>query len=472
MAIERIHFNKLPGGLKNIYTKSEDLIKKNKNYDYGITLLNDLVKAVPGFAEARELLRFAEKERAKSVAGFAKFMGTLKASIAVFQGKMQLKKNPMEALSLAEDAIAACYCEKSLYFMYQVTLAMEEMELAIDALERVYELNENNETIINELIGLLDGVPGHATRILQLRQKIVSLHPKDLKAQTALRAAAAAATMEQNAKKAEEEEKAKAATRDNGTNAPDMSDLERGDRIIRSEDDIKEMIKRYEQVVESGKGTVDVLRKLAEYYQKVNMHEQAIATFQKLSEKQGVADITVDKAIEKSTVAMTQEQIQGMVDSGASEEEVAKARQELLQYQVDCAKKRIADFPNDLVLHYELGMLYFDSNMFAEAIPEFEEAAKVPQRKELSLTYISRCHAAMDQCDKAVEILKGLLESMTFMDNQKMRTLYYLGCTYEQMKDKAAAYDCFHQIHESNAKYMDVAKKMEQNAPEAAPQEG
>ena len=226
MAIEKIHFNKLPAGLKNIYTKAEDLIKKNQNYAYGITLLNDLVKAVPGFAEARTLLRFAEKENAKNVAGIAKITGMLKASFAVFKGKMNMKK-PLEALNCAEDAIASCYCARSLYFLYQTAMALDEMELAIDALERVYELNPDNETAINELIDLLERVPGHAARILQLRQKIVSLHPKDLKAQTALRAAAAAATMEINAEKSAEKSKEKVSQRDNGTNAPDLSDLEK-----------------------------------------------------------------------------------------------------------------------------------------------------------------------------------------------------------------------------------------------------
>ena len=467
MAIEKVHLNKLPAGLKNIFNKAEDLIKKNNNYAYGITLLNDLVKAVPGFTEARDLLRYAESQNAKDVTGFAKFTGMLKASIAVFQGKLVLKKKPMDALNFAEDALAYCYCEKSLYFLYEVANAIDELDLAIDALERVYQLNENSEAIINQLIDLLDGVPGHATRILQLRQKLAAMHPRDLKAQTALRAAAAAATLEQNELKAKEkEEKEKVSTRDNGTNAPDLSDLERGDRIIRSEDDIKEMIRRYEQVIASGHGTVDILRKLAEYYQKVNMHEKAIETYQKLSEKQGgVADITVDKAIEKSTVAMANQQIQDMIDAGSSEEEVAEARKSILQYQVDCAKKRISDFPNDMVLRYELAILYFDANMFAEALPEFEEAAKNPQRKEISLTYMGRSYTALQQFDKALEIFKKMLEGMNYMDNQKMRTLYYLGCTYEEMKDTAAAYDCFKQIYDSNKKYIDVAEKVKLYAP-------
>ena len=465
MAIEKVHFNKLPAGLKNIYTKAEDLIKKNKNYDYGITLLNDLVKAVPGFSDARELLRYAEQERAQSVAGFAKFIGSMKAAVAIFQGKLHLMKNPMEALNYAEDAIAGSYSTQSLYFLYQTAQALEETDLAIDALERVYKLNPDNEATIYELIDLLDGVPGHANRILQLRQKIVSLHPKDLKAQTALRAAAAAATMEQNAEKAAEAEKEKVSTRDNGTNAPDLSDLERGDRIIRSEDDIKEMIRRYEQVVESGNGTVDVLRKLAEYYQRVNMHEKAIETYQKLSEKQGVADITVDKAIEKSNVALGNEQIQQMIDNGAPEEEIKEARQSVLQYQIDCGKQRILNFPNDLQLHYELGMLYFDSNMLEEALAEFEQSAKNPQRKEISLTYVGRCFAGLQQYDKAVEVFKEMLDGMNFMDTRKMRALYYLGSTYEQIQDTAAAYGCFKQIYDSNTNYMDVAEKVKQYAP-------
>ena len=468
MAIEKVHFNKLPAGLKNIYTKAEDLIKKNKEYDYGITLLNDLVKAVPGFSDARELLRYAEKANAGKTAGLASFTGKMKASIAVFQGKICLSKNPMEALNHAEDALANYYGVSSLYFLYQVCKALDETELAIDALERVYELNTDDEKIINELIDLLDGVPGHATRILQLRQKIVSMHPKDLKAQTALRAAAAAATMEQNAAKAAEAEKEKISTRDNGTNAPDLSDLERGDRIIRSEDDIKEMIRRYEQVVESGNGTVDILRKLAEYYQRVNMHEKAIETFQKLSDKQGVADITVDKAIEKSTVAMANQQIQEMADSGASDEELAEARKSILQYQIDCGKQRISNFPNDLVLHYELAMLYFDAEMYTEALQEFELSAKNPQRKEISLTYIGRCYTSLQEYEKAVETYKSMLENMSFMDTQKMRTLYYFGTTCEQMKDKAAAYNCFKQIFDTNPNYMDVAEKVKLYAPEKA----
>ena len=175
----------------------------------------------------------------------------------------------------------------------------------------------------------------------------------------------------------------------------------------------------------------------------------------------------MDKAIEKSNVALANEQIQQMIDSGAAEAEIAEARKSLLQYQIECGSKRIADHPNDLQYRYEQGMLYFESGMFAEAAPEFEEASKIPQRKELSLTYAARCYASLGEFEKAVGILKPMLEGMTYMDNQKMRVLYYLGMTYELMQDNTAAYDCFKQVFDSNAKYMDVADKVKKLAPPA-----
>ena len=462
MAIERVNLNNLPGGMRNIYMKAQDLIRK-KDYEYGAAMLKDLVKAVPGSWDARELLREAEKEKALKMAGFARITGMIKVKLLVFQGKLLLVKDSRKALDCAEEAVYSLYCEESLYFTYEVALAMDAQDLAIDSLERVFELNRDNEKIINELIGLLDGVPGHATRILQLRQKLVEKHPKDLKAQAALRAAAAAATMEQNAEKAAEAEKNKIATRDNGTNLPDMSDLERGDRFIRSEDDIKEMIRRYEQVVEAGKDSVDILRKLAEYYQRVNMHEKAIETFEKLSKKQGVQDITVDKAIEKSNVALANEHIQSMIDSGAPQADIDAAKASLQQYQIECGKQRIKNFPGDLQVRYEQGLLYFDMGQYDNALPEFQAAEQNPQRRQMAKTYIGRCFARNQQYDMAVDVFSSLAKEMPFMDTQKMRTLYYLGNTYELMNKPAEAYECYKQIYSVNINYKDVADKVKKH---------
>ncbi|MBO5725152.1 MAG: hypothetical protein J6S58_10025 [Lentisphaeria bacterium] len=461
MELEKISFNKLPSGMKNMFNRAKDVIDK-QNYEYGVALLSELIQAVPGFSDARELLRKAEIEKTNRLSGFPKIVASIKSAFAVMRGNALLaKKDLREALNCAEEALAHIYSESGLLFLYKAALAMDVQELAIDALDRVLKLKPDDEPTIRMMIDLVDGVEGQAVRLLQMRQKIVELHPKDLKAQAELRAATAMATMEINAQKAAEAENNKLATRDNGTNAPDMSDLERGDRIIRSADDINEMIRRYEQVVEAGKGTIDIMRKLAEFYQKANRHEKAIETYEELSRMQGdIVDITVDKAIEKSRVTIANGQIEDMIASGASDEEINEAKRAVLEYQIECGKSRIKNFPNDLVVRFDQGTLYFNADMFEEALKEFRYAAKNPDRQQLAETYAARCYNGLGNYEKSLEIFDKLVKSMPFMDTQKMRTLYYMGNTFEIVGNRTEAAYCYRDIAKQNPNYQDVAQKL------------
>ncbi len=448
--------------MRNMYTRALDVISK-KNYDYGVSLLKDLVKAVPGFWDARELLRSAEIKKSLQLSGFQKITGQAKAKLSIFKGKMTLSKDPREALNLAEDALAAFYSNEGLHFLYEVAVALDTPYIAIDALERFLESDSNNEKVIEELIALQE-LEGNANRVLQLRQKIVSMRPNDLKAQANLRAAAATATMAQNAANAAAAEKSKVATKGNGTNLPDMSDLERGDRIIRSEEDIKEMIRRYEQIVAAGQATIEVYRKLGDFYQRVNMHEKAIDAFNKLAQKQGVLDLVVDKAIERSNVALAEEHIEEMIaTSNPTPEELNEARKSVTDYQIQCGLARIKNYPNDLQVRYDLALLYFELEMIDRSLEEFQHAKLNPQRKLASMIYIGRCFAIKEQYDMAIDMFEEALKEMPYMDVQKMRAIYYLGSAYERMGKDDKAFECFKQIYAANVNYMDVAEKVKKH---------
>ena len=449
--------------MRNMYARAMDVINK-KNYDYGVSLLKDLVKAVPGFWDARMLLRTAEIRKKQQLAGFQKIVGQGKAKLDILKGKMLLSKDPREALNLAEDALASFYSNEGLHFLYEAAVALDTPSIAIDALERFLESDSDNEKVIEELIALLE-VTGDANRVLQLRQKIASLRPNDLKAQSNLRAAAATATMAQNAASAAAAaEKSKVATKNNGTNLPDMSDLERGDRIIRSEEDIKEMIRRYEQIVAAGQGSLEIYRKLGDFYQRVKMHEKAIEAFNKLAEKQGVLDLVVDKAIERSNVALAEEHIEEMIaTSSPTPEELNEARKSITDYQIQCGLARIKNYPNDLQVRYDLALLYFELEMIDRALEEFQHAKLNPQRKLASMIYIGRCFAIKEQYDMAIDMFEEALAEMPYMDVQKMRAVYYLGSAYERMGKDDKAFECFKQIYSANVNYMDVAEKVKKH---------
>jgi len=462
MTIDKISISEIPGGMRNMYSRALDVISK-KNYEYGVSLLKDLVKAVPGFWDARELLRSAEIKRTQQLAGLQKVLGQAKSKITIVKGKMFLSKDPREALNLAEDALACYYSTEGLYFLYEAAVAMETPYIAIDALERFLEREPDNEKIIGKLITQLEGIED-ANRVLQLRQKLVSLRPNDLRAQAELRAATATATMAQNAANAVAAEKSKVATKNNGTSLPDISDLERGDRIIRSEEDIKEMIRRYEQIVDAGQGTIEVHRKLGEFYQRVNMHEKAIEEFNKLAQMQGVLDLVVDKAIEKSNVALAEQRIEEMIAySNPTPEELNEARQSITNYQVQCGLERVKNYPNDLQVRYDLAMLYFELEMIDKALEEFQHAKLNPQRKLIAMIYIGRCFAIKEQYDMAIDIFEDALKEMPYMDTQKMRAIYYLGAAYERMGKPEKAFECFKQIYSVNVNYMDVSEKVKKH---------
>ena len=462
MAIDKINMSSIPGGMRNMYIKAQDVINKN-NFDYGVELLKDLIQAVPGFWEARELLRNTERIKTQNLAGFQKMMGSIHSKLAVARGKMLLLKNAREALNCAEEALAYLYNSDGLYLVYEAAKALDTQYLAVDSLDKILELEPDNEKIIRELIDLISDTEGYAVRILQLRQKIAAMHPKDLKAQADVRAAAANATMEQAAEKSAAAEKSKVATKDNGTNTPDLSDLERGDRIIRSEADIKEMIRRYEEVIAAGKGTEEIYRKVADFYLMAKMYEKAIHAYRTLAEKQGVLDLTVDRAIEKAQVALANEQLEELINSENPEQSIIdNYRQEIVTYQINSNETRVKNNPNDLQSHYDLAMLYFENKRFDEAIAEFQIATQNPQRKSLAETYIGRSYIAKKEYEQAETVLKTSLETMLFMDTQKMRTLYYLGTCYELMEKTTEAADCFLQIHAVNPNYMDVAQKVKE----------
>ena len=73
-----------------------------------------------------------------------------------------------------------------------------------------------------------------------------------------------------------------------------------GDRIIRADEDIRENIAKYEVEIAGGNESVDLRRKLAELFMRVNEFEKAIEAYQFIVKKMGTLDPSIDKAIEKA----------------------------------------------------------------------------------------------------------------------------------------------------------------------------
>ena len=455
MAITKTTYQNLAPAIRSVYGKAKEVIKQG-NLEYGIALLKDIVFACPGFEEARNDLREAERKKTARMNSLARFFASLKQSGDITKGTLLLKKDPMEALKMAEEAAAKILNRKAVFFLADVAMELEEYDLAVRSYDILIAENKDDEEVLLKLIDPLTAKEDFA-RIVKIRQYFAAKYPKDLEKQHAFREAAALASIS-TAKFVDD-----GSTRSNipGSSAPKTDDLEKGDRIIRSREDILELIKRYEANIKAGQATLDNYRKIADYYFRVDQYENAVSAYNKLVELQGNLDPVIDREIEKCKVALSAAKVKKLQAVNAPEEEIRQEQEAILAYRVERAESRVKSYPNDLQMRYELAMICWEIRDYDRALEQFQQARRNPQRKLSSIIYLGRCLFEKGQYDMAIDQYDTALAEMLVMDKSKMQALYYKGAALDATGKIDEAFDCYKQIYSVDVGFLDVAKKVD-----------
>ena len=124
MALEKITMKDLPQAYRTAFTRAQEVIR-NGSYEYGVELLKDILKARPGFWEAREAIRDAQREKTEHLGGFGKFLAGFAMNKFLIKGKALLKKSPLEALQCAEEALSKLYSIPGLKLAADAALELE-----------------------------------------------------------------------------------------------------------------------------------------------------------------------------------------------------------------------------------------------------------------------------------------------------------------------------------------------------------
>lgn len=458
MAIEKKTLKNVSTNLRTQFQKGQSELTRN-NIKYAIELLKFVVQREPGFIEAREALRTAERNYSDKMGGFKKFLGQLKAGKFIVRAKGAISKNPKAAMSDIEEALAInLYSTAALYTLADAAKSAEAYFIAIEALEIVSEIEPNNEQNLNRLCELYEKV-NDGNSVLKIRQKLADLHPDNLELQAKVREAAALATMTSTW------------SNDNG----DSSTIQKrenadpksaGDKIIRLEEDILAEIATAEEKIASGAPeatSIDYRRKLTEYYMRLEQYEKALEHYNWIVEKMGTLDPAIDKAIEKANVGIATKNLEAMRTSGCTEEDIKEQEAEIYNYKLDRYEDRVRQYPNDLQLRFELAELYWQGGRVDEALEQFQLAQKHPQKRVYAIVYLGRCFQAKGQYDMAVEQYQKALKDMLTADEQKLETLYSLGLTYDAMGKKEDAFACFKQIYSADITFKDVKDRVAAN---------
>lgn len=126
---------------------------------------------------------------------------------------------------------------------------------------------------------------------------------------------------------------------------------------------------------------------------------------------------------------------------------------------------------NDSATHYDLGVAYKEMGLIADAMHEFELAARDPIRECNCFAMIGMVHLEQNQLDRAAESYVRALAAPNKTVEQEMNLYYDLGTVYE-MKGKAQdALYYFQKIARRDPGYRDIAERIAglQPEPQAPP---
>ena len=183
-----------------------------------------------------------------------------------------------------------------------------------------------------------------------------------------------------------------------------------------------------------------------------------------MAEKIGVMDPVLDKHIEKAYISQLKQNI-ALLKANPEAYENAEGQIEDLEKECKAYRwrhtvKRAEQFSGDMQLQFDLGVLQFENNMFAEAVETFTRVSDNPQKRRASLVYLARCSLATGEPEKAIGFLDDAIKEMFRMDIQKREALYYLGNAHEMCGNKAEAFECYRKISTNMSNYRDIQERM------------
>ena len=441
--------------IRDLYTRAIDGSSHGK-FDYAVKLMKEVVKKVPALEEARTKLREFEKEKTKKLGLFAKLSASMGAGAAKKKIAEALESNPLQALSMCEEELA-----KNLNNPDVLKLLADAAEksdahfIAIEAMNTLLEYSPNNENTLRRLLELYRQ-EDNIVKVEEILQTLSNRHPDDL----ALQAEWRTSTLQLKAFRSEQERREiKKRVKEN----KDAVTLQLEDATIHDERQAKALITKYTRELQKG-DSLDVRRKLAEAYLVAQNYDAAIRELEYVAEKLGALDPVLDKNIERGYLAKF-DAVSADLEKRPeayenAEAQVAQFKQQREEYRMDRALQRRQTYPNDTMLRFDLGVLYFERGQYREAIAEFAEAERSPQRKGPSLVYIGRCHMALEEYPQAVEAFEQGVQELFRMDKRKLEAMYFLADALEHCNEKERAIGYFSEIQEINPNFQDVGERL------------
>jgi tetratricopeptide (TPR) repeat protein len=452
--------NEISREARTLFTKAQEASQR-ENGEYAIALYNQVLEKEPGFFEGRKALRAEQFKKAGAKGGFfKKMLSGAGSSPLVAKAQVTIRSNPAGAMAIGEqilnsdpnssaghkiivEAAKALELPRTAVLSYDTLIknSPKDVDLAIDFAKACGEAGDPKKGE-RHLMELQRDNPTNG----ELNQAL-----KDMSARTTLTEGGYAAL-----------EGGKGSYRDILKNKQEAVLLEQEKRTVKNEDVNDKLIKEYETRLQSEPNNLKLVRSLADIYTEKKQFDKAFELYDRVKNSEMGNDPSLVQSIARTRVRQFDSQIE-QVNPFAPDhaEQVAKLKAEKLNFQVTDCQMQVERYPTDSAIRFQMGVLYFQTEKYSEAIQEFQKAQQNPHKRLSSMGYLAKCYAKKKMYDFAARTLQSAIKEKPIFDEEKKEFIYDLGSVLETMGKKDEAIEQFKLIYEVDSGYKDVAAKVE-----------
>jgi tetratricopeptide (TPR) repeat protein len=453
----------LSEGLHALWLKAVAAIEL-RNFDYAISLLQEILKQEPEFLTGRQLLRRAEVTKTKSTK--KSFFKISTAPIGVMKAQREIKKDPKRAVELLEEVLEAePYNRQANLFLKEAALAAGWPEIGVFALRTLLETNPRDVKVLQQLGRLYHEIGDHENEVEAYNQ-ITAINPLDPQALRLGKDASARASMKRGGWTQAE------SYRDLIKNKEEAISLEQQNRIRLTGEALDQQIAETYARHQAEPENLDVARRLGALNEQKDDLESAIRWYQYAADLTKGGDIALLRKISDLKVKCLEREIAAheefLATRNSGDERFAEKTEQLLAAKIKRAEiliadaqERVARNPTDLQLRFELGENLFTAGRLREAVPELQRARQNPHARLKAMNLLGCCYADLGMFDLAMKQLEEGSQEISSMDAMKKEIVYNLGLVYERMGDTEKSLGCMKQIYEVDYGYRDVAHRVE-----------
>ena len=432
--------------------KADEALRR-KNFDFAVELYQQLLEISPDLGEARAGLRQSLKRRLEAKGGGSKFLRALGGAAPLALAKTLRKAGKNDA------------CAKQLETYLATNPLDEEANLLLGmALEDAGHIN--SARAVYEFLAEIapknpDGLKragamtyrlGDHQKALEYYERALAADPrdqdaikarKDLSAERALSGASAA-----NVQHSREQIKDKDQARE----------LERSQRMHRSDDELREDLARLEARYADSPDP-DLMTTMAEIHEKLKDPESALDWIERaLSYKKDSYDLAC-KAGDLRVKVMKKAVAKAGKDG--NDARAGELERELWGFEALDFRRRVDLRPADANLRLQLGRRLMRVGEFDAAMGELQKAMGDPRTKRDAQFSLAQCFQGKGYNDLACKEYQKALEGVVQVDDRAKEILYNLGAIAEAEGKTAEARAFYARIFEVDIGYRDVAGKME-----------